>query len=153
MTDTNITPSVWQRILRKLLIAMLIVATLVSVFVFCVAGLPKIKSHITKEQMTRYTLTHCEELTNYALQLHENSLPYQYNSYQDWTTYWCPIEGTDTYIVVFIVRSWGIAPSSGEDGVYYSSDSSPHSLAGNATLDREQSVCICPDWYWYSLMT
>lgn len=154
MTESNVKHPVWQRIVRGVIIAAMLLATVVNVIVFAVAGLPQLKSFILENRMTRYVLAHHDEMTEYALRLHDEEKANTVVDYQGWKACWYPVDGSDAYVVQFICRSWGIAPSTGYEGVYYSSDGASYDLSQTAlTLDHDESEFIGFGWYWYRMIT
>ena len=154
MTESNVKHPVWQRIVRGVIIAAMLLATVVNVIVFAVARLPQLKSFILENRMTRYVLAHHDEMTEYALRLHDEEKANTVVDYQGWKACWYPVDGSDAYVVQFICRSWGIAPSTGYEGVYYSSDGASYDLSQTGlTLDHDESEFIGFGWYWYRMIT
>ena len=154
MIETNGKLPAWKRILRGILIAVMIIVTVIDLLVFIVAGLPQLTSFITENRMMCYVLAHHDEMTVYASQLHEKAEQNAVDTYQKWETSWYPKEAEDAYIVQFVCRSWGIAPSTHYEGVYYSSDGKPYDFSrAGMTLDHSESKCIGFGWYWYKIIT
>ena len=154
MNGANGNHPVWKKILHGIIIMAMLLATLINVFVFVVAGLPQLKSLLTENRMTRYVMAHHDEMTEYALRLHDKEKPNIVVDYQGWDARWYPIEGRDAYIVQFICRSWGIVSSTGYEGVYYSSDGQSYDFSQmGMTLDHNESKSIGFGWYWYKIIT
>lgn len=144
----------WKRALRGILIALMILTTAINALAFAVVGVPKLKSHAVQRRTTKYILAHCDEMTECALRLHDEVEANTIVDYRDWEVYWFPKAGSDAFVVQFVCRSWGIAPSSVYEGVYYSSDGKAcdFSLLG-AGVDHDESDYIDFGWYWYKMVT
>lgn len=142
----------WKRALRGVLIALMILATAINALVFAVVGVPKLKSSAVERRTTKYVLAHCDEMTERALRLHDEVKANTFADVQSWEAYWYPVEERDAYIVQFVVRSWGIAPSTWYEGVYYSSDGQPceFSQMGSSGNHNERKPIGC-GWYWYKI--
>lgn len=137
-----------------ILIVVMALATLINIIVFVVAGLPQLQSFRMENRMTCYVLKHHDEMTSYAVQFHDEKEPETVDNYLDWEARWS-LEGEDGfYIVLFICQSWGIAPSTGYEGGYYTSDGKPYDFSQmGLTLDNFESKCIGYGWYWYKIIT
>lgn len=154
MTESNTKRPVWKRILRAALIVLLLLAMGLGLLVFSVAGVPRLKSHATERRMTRYVLAHSEEMTEYAVRLHDEVQPNTFVEEPKWEALWYPVEGSEAYVVQLICRSWGMVTSTGYEGVYYSSDGKAFDFSwSGVTLDHAESKAIGSGWYWYKVIT
>lgn len=154
MTESNAKRPVWKSILRAALIVLLLLAMGLGLLVFGVVGMPRLKSHATERRMTRYVLAHPEEMTEYAVRVHDEVQPNTFVEEEKWEALWYPVEGSEAYVVQLICRSWGMVTSTGYEGVYCSSDGRAFDLSwAGVTLDHAESKAIGSGWYWYRIIT